>query len=307
MSLTLKQSAALVVSGVVITILGYAAVVLYLTWPISEFSIAKSGTFGDSFGVVTSLFSGLAFSGIILTILLQRQELTESREIFRIQRFEGSFYRLFELYRKNLQEIRITDTQSGTTYHAIDALNFVCKKLNETMQKYSLFLEDEDRRVIYEAQLFVEVQKLIRRQARYLGTLQSLLELIERDLPSDIEREPYWNIVANQLTSHEARYLFYSCLVADKEDPLLNLMHRSGMIGSRLKNNNISGTHKSLYERVHGISIARPSTRLVMPHTPEEIQRVKRLARKKKKAAAAAVRASGAVSQRHPVDGDEEA
>lgn len=307
MTLSLKQSAVIVVAGVFLTIVAYAALILYFTWPISEFSIAKSGTFGDSFGVVTSLFSGLAFAGIILTILLQRQELTESREIFRIQRFEGSFYRLLELYRKNLEEIRITDAQSGTTYNAIDALKFVCKQLNETMQKYSSFLEDEDRRVIYESQLFVEVQKLIRRQARYLGTLQSLLELIERDLPTESEREPYWNIVANQLTSHEARYLFYSCLVANKEDPLLLLMHRSGMIGERFKNNNISRTHKSLYERVHGITIARPSTRLVMPHPPEEIKRVKRLARKQKKAAAAEARGVAAKPLKRTEEFDHEA
>lgn len=291
--MTLKQSALFVIAGVIATIVAYGTLVLFLTWPISEFSIAKSGTFGDSFGVVTSLFSGLAFAGIILTILLQRQELTESREIFRLQRFEGSFYRILELYRRNLEEIRIADTQSGTTFHGIDALNCVCKKLNETMQKYALFLEDEDRRVIYEAQLFIEVQKLIRRQARYLGTLQSLLELIERDLEDENDREPYWNIVANQLTSHEARYLFYCCLVADKEDPLLGLMHRSGMIGARLKNNNISRTHKTLYERVHGISVVSPSTRLVMPHTPEEIKRVKRLARKKKKMAISAAEPTG--------------
>lgn len=283
--MTLKQSAILVVTGVVLTILAYGSLIIYLTWPISEFSIAKSGTFGDSFGVVTSLFSGLAFAGIILTILLQRQELTESREIFRIQRFEGSFYRLLDLYRKNLDDIRIVDANSGTNYHAIDALSFICKRLNETMQKYSRFLDVEDRRVIYEAQLFIEIQKLIRRQARYLGTLQSLLELIDRDLPSDKEREPYWNIVANQLTSQEARYLFYCCLVADMQDPLLLLMHKSKMIEGRLRNGNISITHQALYERIHGVVITRPPTRLVMPHAQEEIRRVGRLARKQRKAA----------------------
>lgn len=305
--MTLKQSAVLVISGVLLTIVAYGALVLYLTWPVSEFSIAKSGTFGDSFGVVTSLFSGLAFSGIILTILLQRQELTESREIFRIQRFEGSFYRLLELYRKNLEDIRVSDTQTGESYHAIDALNFICKKLNEAMQKYSQFLEDESRRVIYEAQLFIEVQKLIRRQARYLGTLLSLLELVERDLPREKDQEPYWNIIANQLTSHESRYLFYCCLVADKEDPLLAVMHRSGMIEKRLKNNNISNTHKALYERIHGVAICRPSTRLVMPHPREEVKRVRQLARKQKKAAASSAERSGSGNspERTQVSGDE--
>ncbi len=60
-------------------VLGYAVALLYFTWPISEISINKAGVFGDSFGVLTSLFSGLAFSGMIITILLQRQELQLQR------------------------------------------------------------------------------------------------------------------------------------------------------------------------------------------------------------------------------------
>lgn len=38
------------------------------------------GNYGDLFGVVNSLFSGLALAGIILTILLQRNELALQRQ-----------------------------------------------------------------------------------------------------------------------------------------------------------------------------------------------------------------------------------
>jgi hypothetical protein len=40
----------------------------------------KRGVFGDMFGVVNALFSGLAFAGLIYTILLQREELKAQRE-----------------------------------------------------------------------------------------------------------------------------------------------------------------------------------------------------------------------------------
>lgn len=40
----------------------------------------EKGLFGDSFGAVNSLFSGLAFAGIIYTILLQRKELEYQRQ-----------------------------------------------------------------------------------------------------------------------------------------------------------------------------------------------------------------------------------
>lgn len=38
------------------------------------------GTFGDTFGGINALFSGLAFGGIIYTILLQRKELAMQRQ-----------------------------------------------------------------------------------------------------------------------------------------------------------------------------------------------------------------------------------
>lgn len=42
-------------------------------------SIEKAGQFGDNFGVITSLFSGIAFSGVLITLLLQRDELKLQR------------------------------------------------------------------------------------------------------------------------------------------------------------------------------------------------------------------------------------
>lgn len=39
----------------------------------------ERGSFGDSFGMINALFSGLAFGGIIYTILLQRKELELQR------------------------------------------------------------------------------------------------------------------------------------------------------------------------------------------------------------------------------------
>ena len=275
----LRRITIAVIAGVILTISAYGGIVLYLVWPISEFSISKAGALGDSFGVTSSFFSGLAFAGIILTIFLQRQELTESREIFRIQRFEGSFYRLLDLYRKNLEDIRIFDHSSNITYKGIDALSYTCKELNKTMQKYARFLEVEDGRIIYEVQLFIEVQKLLHKQARYLGTLQSILELIERDLPDESERVPYWDIIARQITSNEARYIFYSCLVSEESDELPKLMHRSSMIGGRIRNANLSNTNRSLYKRVHGIEIPFVRKQLVMPYPRSEFKKLRKRAK----------------------------
>ena len=46
------------------------------------------GQFGDSFGAVNSLFSGLAFAGLIVALLLQRRELSLQREELQLTRDE---------------------------------------------------------------------------------------------------------------------------------------------------------------------------------------------------------------------------
>ena len=70
-------------------IAGYVFAIIFITWPIQELSVDKAGVFGDSFGVLNALFSGLAFAGVIITMLLQKEqlelqlkELIENREQF---------------------------------------------------------------------------------------------------------------------------------------------------------------------------------------------------------------------------------
>lgn len=77
------------------------------------------GTFGDMFGSINSLFSGLALAGIILTILLQRQELKLQRkeladtrrefkiqnETLKLQRFESLFFNLVDLHHSIMNAI----------------------------------------------------------------------------------------------------------------------------------------------------------------------------------------------------------
>ena len=100
----------------------YGGLILWLNWPIRDFSMSRSGVFGESFGVINTIFSGLAFAGLILTIHLQRSELAESKETFRKERFEDSFYRLLGYYRQNLDDIKIIDHKTSTAHDGVAAL-----------------------------------------------------------------------------------------------------------------------------------------------------------------------------------------
>lgn len=83
-----KKISIILIGSVVTAVALYASILLVITWPINSYSISQAGVFGDSFGVLTSLFSGLAFSGMIITILLQREELSLQREELKENRKE---------------------------------------------------------------------------------------------------------------------------------------------------------------------------------------------------------------------------
>ena len=54
--------------------------------PVPKYSsAARLGLFGDMFGAVNALFSGLALAGIIIAILLQRRDLEMQRDMLKLQ------------------------------------------------------------------------------------------------------------------------------------------------------------------------------------------------------------------------------
>ena len=66
-----------------------------VVWVLSTFLIVYGldswgdrGTFGDLFGAVNALFSGLAFAGLIYTIVLQKQDLALQRHEIAMNRTE---------------------------------------------------------------------------------------------------------------------------------------------------------------------------------------------------------------------------
>ncbi|OCK42684.1 hypothetical protein BA195_13910 [Tenacibaculum soleae] len=77
--------------------------------------ISERGAFGDKFGFINSLFSGLALTGIIISIYfqqkelsLQREELIETREEFKDQNFQTTYFNLVKTQREIALEINST-------------------------------------------------------------------------------------------------------------------------------------------------------------------------------------------------------
>lgn len=284
------------VTGMVIL---YSAFLIIITWPLSEISINKAGVFGDSFGVLTSLFSGLAFSGMIITILLQREdlklqredltetqnEMKEQKNIFRLQNFNNSFYRLLDFYRQNLLDIIIYTEGENSKKTGLDALLYQLKKLQVSYVKYGFqgYPEDENEQLELDYVLFKEINKNLRDQSRYLNTISSIYALIDTQLLTKKEKEIYWDLFSKQLTFYEVKYLFYKCLVLKEGSTLRQYLHESGLFEARATTKGITNTHKTIYQKYYGISLAKKEKSISIPMEKSKLKIAKKLFRKRLK------------------------
>lgn len=79
--------------GTRLWILYLALFTVFVIWACSGIILyplddTKRGTFGDMFGAVNSLFSGLAFAALIFTVFMQREELSLQRKELKYTRQE---------------------------------------------------------------------------------------------------------------------------------------------------------------------------------------------------------------------------
>lgn len=116
-------------NGILLIVL---VILLWLVFGIISYYIlpkwSERGQLGDMFGVVNSLFSGLAFAGVIYTILLQRKELSLQRKelkdtrtvfqtqssIMKLQQRENVFFQMLENHRGIVNSLNLRDTVSNS-------------------------------------------------------------------------------------------------------------------------------------------------------------------------------------------------
>lgn len=110
-----------------------------LIWALSAILISiffwekfeNRGIFGDMFGAVNALFSGLAFAGIIYTILLQSDELKAQREELQLNREEMKLTRKeFEAQNLQLERTRF----ESTLFHVTNSVRLAAKHVFYILQ-----------------------------------------------------------------------------------------------------------------------------------------------------------------------------
>lgn len=222
---------------VIVIICTYLITLIYLTYPISQYSIEKAGQLGDSFGILNSLFSGLGFIALVLTIYLQQQDFRNSKKEIEKQNFENTFFKMLELYNNVAKDLILerpkiytdiffpdgTEKFSYTNYKIGEKLlfrgekNFKGKEViiellkiytvyknkfyDEVINKYSKKI---DYRITIYEDFHKEFENII---GHYFGTIYQILKFINN---SNIEnKEDYSNLFRAQFSKSELELLFH--------------------------------------------------------------------------------------------------
>lgn len=125
------------------------------------------GQFGDMFGVVNSIFSGLAFAGVIYAILLQREDLALQREELKLTRQE--LRRSAEAQEKS--ERALSAQASASTQSAkLSAINYLLDHYESELRKLhgSAFRQGDPR--------VAQIKSLEQKRAHLMSLLDEVFD-----------------------------------------------------------------------------------------------------------------------------------
>lgn len=201
------------------------------------------GAFGDSFGFLTALFTGLALVGLWYTIQLQRIELSETRdvladqaqtfekqsEIQSTQLFEGTFFQLLRRLTAAQDDVRWMTELSGRAA--------VRRHYDRFAQnaKQKIGLENISSSTPESIQEVLEVfaaylQKNQSELNHYFRILYHVFKFIENSNISEESKASYANLARAQLSTFELCLLFYNGLVGEGAEGMKPLIERFGLL-----------------------------------------------------------------------------
>jgi hypothetical protein len=216
-----------------------------LNWSyFKDFSDAQRGTYGDMFGVTNSLFSGLALTGIIITIMLQskelslqRQELSATRlefniqnQTLKLQRFENTFFNLLSIHH---QIVNSMDYDVKKRHNKDSASNIQSQQINKVKGRdvFKHTFDELESNLIYTEDITFVKSIYLKFYARhqtdfghYFRNLYRIIKLVDstqfsESLLSKAEQNDEYLIKYNytcmiraQLSDYELLWLFYNCL-----------------------------------------------------------------------------------------------
>ncbi len=252
---------------IIIAIVGVIAMWGLSWWGINKFidEPINQGTFGDMFGAVNALFSGLAFAGLIVTLLyqkeelkLQREELKETRnelnaqklefqeqnKTMKRQRFENTFFNMLSLQQEiiaNLSyeyyaspNIRPHNIPEEIFYKGAPKGQLHGRETFEGIYKHAIIEYNGARHadgiikiLKQNGYIAYPVISVTTRFDHYFRHLYHIYKFVDTsDLIEDSERYDYACIIRSQLSDYELVMMFYNCLTANGRDKFKPLIEK---------------------------------------------------------------------------------
>lgn len=192
------------------------------------------GTFGDSFGALNALFSGLAFAGLIVTLIMQKDELSMQREeldeakqelrqqsiefkkqnkTLNLQRFENTFFNMLDLQETITRNLHYDCPDGGDPFECDGRMVFnkfyTYKMLDfeENIREIGLYLQ---RKGLHQYSSVPDIEVF----EHYFRHLYRIFKFVNESplIDTEEERYDYACIVRSQLSEYELLMLFYNSL-----------------------------------------------------------------------------------------------
>lgn len=230
-----------------------------LYWVLIEVKYDKyevPGQFGDMFGAINSLFTGLAFAGVIITIFLQSQELGLQRDELKLtrneleltrnefakqnktlkyQRFENTFFHLIDQYR-SLGKERFSG-KITSSFHSPEFIKLA--SFGHLQQYYNIA-----NRSTYDGVSVVSLGQEIQDEFRaHIKTFESIIEYVYLKNKGKETRGRYLKFFFSQLTNFELILYFYHFNLRQEEPPIGFSDYQSYLFNSLHGSIVMPGTH----------------------------------------------------------------
>ena len=211
------------------------AIVTLLLWALSfiliNFDVKDRGTYGDMFGPVNALFSGFAFAGLIITLVMQHDELgLQRKELIQTNKELAAQREQFTAQTKTMQIQRFENTlfnMLSLQQGIVNGLEFIPKNVNEKSYKgkyvFEYFYNNKFTgsnitgikqliRLGNDVSMYLHVPDISIFDSYFRHLYRIYKYIDESPLIDDSERYDYSSIVRAQLSEYELLVLFYNAL-----------------------------------------------------------------------------------------------
>lgn len=205
-----------------------------------------SGEFGDAFGALNTLFTGLAFIGLLISIRLQSIELKETRKEIKIQAEElkkqtinfkkqndiimrqsldQTFYSMIDLLSKTKSSISLT-LPGIRTYEGMEAIVFLEQNLEKRLIRHTdIEMSKERFDELYQSVDYVKIM------GHYFQSIYRIVKSIdEHDTLDEKEKKFYISILRALFSQNELKALFYNGISSFGRNKFKPLLEKYNML-----------------------------------------------------------------------------